>query len=49
MGTFLTNSVGDLPKILCRLQGGKGSVEDPDPDPLVFGPPGSGSGSISQR
>ncbi len=28
------------------------SVTDPDPDPLdpdVFGPPGSGSGSISQR
>ncbi len=27
------------------------SVADPDPnpDPRVFGPPGSGSGSISQR
>jgi hypothetical protein len=25
------------------------SVSDPNPDPHVFGPPGSGSGSISQR
>ncbi len=25
------------------------SVADPDPDPHVFGPPGFGSGSISQR
>jgi hypothetical protein len=35
-------------------QRGKISVVDPDPnpdplDPRVFGPPGSGSGSISQR
>jgi hypothetical protein len=28
----------------------KTSVPDPDPpDPRVFGPPGSGSGSISQK
>ncbi len=25
------------------------SVGDPEPDPRVFGPPGSGTGSISQR
>ncbi len=25
------------------------SVADPNPDPRVFGPPGYGSGSISQR
>jgi hypothetical protein len=28
---------------------GKISVADPDPDPRVFGPPGSGSGSTIQR
>ena len=27
----------------------RGIVVDPDPDPRVFGHPGSGSGSISQR
>jgi hypothetical protein len=25
------------------------SVGDPDPDPHVFGPPGSGSGSMSRK
>jgi hypothetical protein len=32
------------------VEGYESSVADPDPaDPRVFGPPGSGSGSISQR
>jgi hypothetical protein len=35
---------------LNRIKIGKTSAPDPDPpDPHVFGPPGYGSGSISQR
>ncbi len=39
-----------LPKHIYKLDNNLlNSVPDPDPDPDVFGPPGSASGSTSQR
>jgi hypothetical protein len=40
-----TQKTTSKPECLCS----KCSVVDPDPDTYVFGPPGSGSGSVSQR
>jgi hypothetical protein len=42
-------SVYDILKKLCRRPSQETSVADPNPDPHVFGPLGSGSEPISQR
>jgi hypothetical protein len=54
--SFIFYILGDIlpeepPAVFVRrvYTGSSVAVPDPNPDPYVFGPPGSGSGSISQR